>query len=136
MDEKNYTLKEVADYFRVRVTTPPTTFRDGTPSRIPSTGRKKILVPESEIKRFPSSHENEPSRNRRGRGRVGVTASFRGTVFPPDILTVREVAAKIDLLDADDPTPSSIRLPSCDHLLDQRRSRCRSRDRRRPEGVS
>jgi excisionase family DNA binding protein len=67
MDEKNYTLKEVANIFRVEVETAADYVRDGRLHGFRAPGGKKILVPESEIKRFllPT---NERSRNRRGGG--------------------------------------------------------------------
>jgi len=52
MDEKNYTLKEVADYFRVEVSTAADYVRNGRLHGFRAPGGKKILVPESEVKRF------------------------------------------------------------------------------------
>lgn len=52
MDDKNYTLKEVAEQLRVEVSTAAVYVRDGRLQGFRAPGGKKILVPESEVRRF------------------------------------------------------------------------------------
>jgi excisionase family DNA binding protein len=52
MNEKNYTLREVAEQLRIEVSTAAIYVRDGRLQGFRAPGGKKILVPESEVKRF------------------------------------------------------------------------------------
>jgi excisionase family DNA binding protein len=52
MFERNYTLKEVAEVLRIETSTAAAYVRQGRLHGFRATGGKKILVPESEVKRF------------------------------------------------------------------------------------